>query len=282
MKLSFERDGMCAATGGALIAERLVTSHISRKNADADELRYGFSGKLAVRYVEVSGYLTSSAETPEDGAAELMRMRRLIARITAPGEFVMRVDGVKTSLSGGELDFVREAPFSGKLCEKFTLRAAMRDGYFHGDERVLYSVRDTADGTTLPLSLGAGEGVSFGTLAGRERINVRNPGDVSVGFTAELMPESSVDGVGIVDRSHGKMIVCKYSFVAGDRVIVTSTAESVGVKLIRGSSETDLAGAIDSRTKFFFLRPGESVLAFYYNSVPIPAKLTYAPAYTSI
>ena len=61
MKLTLERAKLSATSGKNMIIECLETSHISRKAASESDVRYGFSGKRATRYVKIGGYLVSSA-----------------------------------------------------------------------------------------------------------------------------------------------------------------------------------------------------------------------------
>ncbi len=282
MKLTLERAKLSATSGKNMIIECLETSHISRKAASESDVRYGFSGKRATRYVKIGGYLVSSAASAAERTAELRAARRILARISAPGDFTLRVDGVRVTLTCGELDFERAAPFSGDTAEKFTLRAAVRGGYFYGDEVTHVSVREPSGGVTLPVTFTEGEGIGAASLSTRERIILDNPGDVAAPFTAELRPTGSIGGASIVDRNHGRMIVCTYDFAAGDRIIVSTAPETAGATLIRGSTSVNLAAAFSASTELFSLAVGTSELAFYYKTDPIPATLTYSPMYTSI
>lgn len=280
MTLTLERGGLSATSGGCMVIERLETSHVTHRAAGEAELRYGFSGKRSTCYVEIAGYLVSPARDSGSRRDELRAWRRTLARITAPGDFVLRVDAVRANLTCAELDFERSAPFSGDTAERFRIRAAMRGGYFSGDEITLTSVREPSGGATLPGAITSGTAVA--SLSTRERIILDNAGDVPAPFTAQLYPTCSVEGAAIVDRNHGRMLVCVYDFVAGDKIIVNTAPESAGATLLRGSNKIDLAGTFSPSTKLFSLATGESDLAFYYRDVPIPATLTYSPLYTSI
>ena len=65
-------------------------------------------------------------------------------------------------------------------------------------------------GVTLPVTFTEGEWIGAASLSTRERIILDNPGDVAAPFTAELRPTGSIGGASIVDRNHGRMIVCTH------------------------------------------------------------------------
>ncbi len=230
------------------------------------------------RLIKLEGYMISSASSAEDRRAEIERRRRALAGITSPaGTFFIKIDGRRADLSDARLVFKRYAPFSGDEAEHFTLTAVIDGGYFFGD-RVTKFPEQTVNGFHFPLS---GEATfTLGEYGSTCCISVLNGGDIPVGFTAELSPESTVPSFTLTDTSTGKRIKIAHSFGSGDVIRISTVKDSLSLRLTRGGKDYNLSGYADGDSEMFLLPVGETVITVG-DGAPFSGTLSYTEAYTS-
>lgn len=230
------------------------------------------------RLIKLEGYMISSAEAAEDRRREMEQRRRALAGITSPaGTFFIKIDGRRANLSDARLVFKRYAPFSGDEAEHFTLTAVIDGGYFFGD-RVTKFPEQTVAGFHFPVS--GAERFTLGEYGSTCAITVKNGGDVPVGFTAELSPESAVTFFTLTDTSTGKFIRLRRSFTSGDVIRISTVKDSLHLRLTRGGKDYNLSGYADGESELFLLPVGETLITVG-DGAPFSGTLSYTEAYTT-
>lgn len=231
------------------------------------------------RRISIEGYIVTFGGTEAARREEMRMRRRLLASISTPdSSFFIRIDDKCASLCDGELVFLRRAPFSGDEREHFTLRAVIKSGYFYGEDITLHPMRNVT-GNYFPVSLGE-NGFVLGQYTGSSVIKVRNDGDVPVGFTAELIPETDTAMLCIKNHTTGKLIMSLRSFSAGDVIYISTHRDDLYMRARRHGKDVNLAGLVTDDSELFLLPRGESVIEVGINE-PYTGSLTYREAYTT-
>lgn len=216
----------------------------------------GESGKVGMRTAEIVGYILPEGADRAARAAAMETARRLVCRIAGCA------DGFCLTQGGRSIrlycrcapEFSTEVPLNDADAARFTLRgeSAEEDGAFLGDT-VWYTGRALGGALVFPLAIP--EAVSFGAIAGDGTLTVENPGDVAAGF--RLTVTAKGDGIET------------FRIVLGEDGIAVAHAlsdgESFTIDTRPGFRDVTADGvsileAVDWRSVFFALPPGENVL----------------------
>ncbi len=203
------------------------------------------------RYITLSGYIVSSAETEDERIRRIGNRRRALSRITAAAEhFILRIGDKYAECSDGELVFERESPFSGDAAEKFSLRAVIAGGYFmHSSTKAV--VKRLTEGMHFPMHTDAN--FTVGRYTDGYVVETDNSGDVPVGFTAEFVVSGSASSFSLVNGVNGQRISCRYGFESGDRIRISTKRDNLFFLLERGGERINLTGCADEDTRLFLL-----------------------------
>ena len=234
---------------------------------EADPVVYGgeFPGRSRegrppeIRHIAAEGYILSRGCSVEKRRHEIGSRCRALAAVTSPQEsFFLKIGDRYADCTDGELSFKRKAPFSGDEAEHFTLRAVIKGGFFHGSTITVPAERK-ASGFHFPISF-TDDSFAFGSYENKSYIQVNNRGDTSVGFTAELCPQTAISSFRLENLKTGKYIACTYDFAAGDVIKISTLLDNLQFKAEAGGSEINLTGYADTGSEFFTLSLGESRL----------------------
>ena len=206
-----------------------------------------------LRRITLEGYIVSSAATEAERIREIENRRRRLSRITAASEsFLIRIGDKYADCSDGELTFDREAPFSGDAAERFRLRAVIDGGFFKKSNKKALAEK-LRSGMYFPVSVG--EDFTVGKYGGGYAVQTDNGGDVSVGFTAQFVLTGSASSFSLVNGVSGRRISCRYSFLSGDKVLISTKRDELYFVLERGGERINLTGYADEDSELYLLPP---------------------------
>ena len=230
------------------------------------------------RHVTLEGYIVSSAATELGRIREIENRRRRLSQITAASEsFLLRIGDKYADCSDGELVFDREAPFSGDSAERFRLRALIDGGFFKKSSTKAL-MKKLTDGAYFPVSIG--ENFAVGRYNGIYAVQTDNCGDVPVGFTAQFVLTGSADSFALVNGVSGRRIFCRYNFLSGDKILISTRRDELYFVLERGDEKINLTGFADEDTELYLLPPKPCELRIEGCSL-YSGSVTYNEAYVT-
>lgn len=240
---------------------------------------------LGTRKVKLEGYIIASGKDESEKEKFLFEARRLISRIVNPMTSFKLSRG-KYSIectADASCEFLRDGGFFGETAEKFLITASCFNPCF-SEEITVVNLASFAGNSVFPMSVA--DDYYFGLRETAEKLYADNPGDIDAGCVIELSFETAATRVRMELPVTGDYIEFEAPISAGERVVVDTRRGKRGIVKYSGGLEENIISALDLKSTFFALPPGEhEVLIDASNgsdTAYVNVKISLVPLYLSL
>lgn len=145
--------------------------------------------------------------------------------------------------------------------QSFQISILCPQPYFEAVQTVYDDISSVIGLFEFPFAIPA-EGIEFGIIR-RELVSViQNRGDVETGLTITITARGEVVNPVIYCNSTGGALGLNVTLAEHDVVIINTNSGMRSVKLISGTTETNIINLVKSGAEWFTLTPGENVFSY--------------------
>lgn len=149
--------------------------------------------------------------------------------------------------------------FGNKL--DFLIQLFCSDPYWYNIEEFKEEIAIWVGDFEFPLEI-TSEGIEMGHRVSSLIVNINNFGDAEIGMRAEFKALATVVNPSILNVYTQEFIKIKYTFEAGDKIVITTHYGNKTIQLIKNGISTNIFNYIDLQTTFLQLAVGDNLLRY--------------------
>lgn len=133
--------------------------------------------------------------------------------------------------------------------------------YFEGLHEIYNDISSLISNFEFPFAVEA-EGIEFSYINHDVLSTVVNVGDVETGIIVEITARGEVVNPIIYDNTTGGSIGLNITLADREKIVINTNSGSRSVKLISGTTETNIIDKMRPNPDWFTLQPGENIFSY--------------------